>query len=95
MDIVDEDKYVGDVVSEDGKHTKNINSRRSKGIGVCNEIITILNNLCLGAHHFQVAIMLRQAMLVQVLLSNSGPWPRLSKANIKKLEMPVKQIDDL
>ena len=42
MALVSEDKYVGDVVSEDGKHTKNINSRRSKGIGVCNEITTIL-----------------------------------------------------
>jgi hypothetical protein len=86
MDLVKEEKYVGDIVSEDSKHTKNIISRRSNGIGVCNEITTILSNLCLGPHHFHVAVMLRQAMLLQVLLSNSETWLRLTKANMKKLE---------
>ena len=31
MDIVSQEKYVGDIVSSDGKHTKNITLRRSKG----------------------------------------------------------------
>ena len=34
MDIVSQEKYVGDIVSSDGKHTKNITLRRSKGIGI-------------------------------------------------------------
>ena len=86
MDTVLEEKYVGDIISADGKHGKNTASRRSKGIGVCNEIMHILNNLCLGPHYFNVALMLRQAMLIQVLLSNSETWLRLTKANLKKLE---------
>ena len=59
MDMVLEEKYVGDVLSADGKQTKNVASRRSKGIGVCNEIMHILNNLCLGPHFFHAAVMLR------------------------------------
>ena len=74
IDIVKEEKYVGDIVSCDGKHTKNIISRRSKGIGICNEITTILANLYLGQYHFLVALMLRQAMLISVLLFNAETW---------------------
>ena len=86
MDIVSQEKYVGDIVSFDGKHTKNIAARRSKGIGMTNEIMAILNSMFLGSHYFKVALMLRQAMLVQVLLTNSETWLRLSKENMKKLE---------
>ena len=50
MDIVSEEKYVGDIVSNDGKHSKNIVARRSKGIGITNEIFTILRSMFLGPH---------------------------------------------
>ena len=86
IDIVTEEKYVGDIVSNDGKHTKNVQARRSKGIGMCNEIITILDNLYLGQYHFQIALLLRQAMLLSVLLFNADTWLRLSKDDLRKLE---------
>ena len=86
MDVVDEDKYVGDVISRNGKHAKNVELRRSKGIGICNEIIAILNDMCLGPHHFIIAILLRQALLVSVLLFNSETWLRLTNESMKKLE---------
>ena len=79
MDIVSQEKYVGDIVSSDGKHTKNITLRRSKGIGISNEIVTILNNLCLGPHYFEIGLMLRRAMLLSVLLFNAETWRRLTK----------------
>jgi hypothetical protein len=86
MDIVFEEKYVGDIISADGKHAKNSISRRSKGIGVSNEIVHILNHLYLGPFHFYVAFLLRQAMLLSVLLFNSETWLRLTKASLKKIE---------
>ena len=86
IEITTKERYVGDIVSNDGKHSTNIASRRSKGIGICNEITTILNSLCLGPHHFQMAMVLRQTMLITVLLTNSDTWLRLTKENIKKLE---------
>ena len=86
MDIVSEEKYVGDIVSNDGKHTKNTALRRSKGIGMCNEITSTLNSVCLGLHHFKFVFILREAMLVTVLLTNADTWLRLSKEDLRKLE---------
>ena len=86
MNIVDKDKYVGDVISRDGKHAKNVELRRSKGIGICNEITAILNDMCLGPHYFLIAVLLRRALLISVLLFNSETWLRLTKESIKRLE---------
>ena len=86
MEVVKEEKYVGDIITGDGKHTKNIMARRSKGIGIVSEIISILDGLYLGKHYFKTAVMLRQAMLLSVLLFNSETWLRLNKADLNRLE---------
>ena len=86
MEIVDKEKYVGDIVTGDGKHTKNIDARRSKGMGVISEILSILDGLCLGRHYYDTALMMRQAMLLSVLLTNSETWLRLTKKDMGKLE---------
>ena len=86
IDIVDNEKYVGDIITDDGKHSLNVTARRSKGIGMCSEITNILDGLCLGAHYFKVAMMLRTTMLLQVLLSNAETWLRLLDKDMKKLE---------
>ena len=57
MEVVKEEKYVGDIITGDGKHTKNIMARRSKGIGIVSEIISILDGLYLGKHYFKTAVM--------------------------------------
>ena len=86
MEIVDKEKYVGDIVTNDGKHTKNVIARRSKGMGVISEITSILDGLCLGTHYFTTALMMRQSMLISVLLSNSETWLRLTQRDMGKLE---------
>ena len=86
MGDVSEEKYVGDLISDNGKHIANIAQSRSKGIGMVNEILSILNHLCLGHHHFKGAMMLRTAMLHAVLLTNSETWLRLSPKDIRCLE---------
>ena len=86
ISIVDKEKYVGDIVTSNGKHSKNLITRRSKGIGITSEIISILDGLCLGGHYFTSALLMRQSMLIQVLLSNSETWLRLSQADLGKLE---------
>ncbi len=86
MDVVNEEKYVGDIVTNDGKHARNISARRSKGVGIIGEIANILDGLCLGPHYFSVAMMLRQTMLVQILLFNSETWLRLADKDLERLE---------
>ena len=65
---------------------KNLLQRRSKGIGVVNEILSILNHLCLGVHHYKAAMILRTAMLHSVLLTNSATWLRLTSKDVRNLE---------
>ena len=86
MEVVTQEKYVGDIITNNGKCTKNIMARRSKGVGVISEITNILDGLCLGVHYFTTALMLRQVMLHQVLLSNSETWGRLIQKDIERLE---------
>ena len=88
---VSNEKYVGDIVSNNGRHTANIKARRSKGIGVVNEILSILNHMGLGSHYFKAGMLLRTAMLHQVLLCNAEAWLRLGANEIRMLE----RVDEL
>jgi hypothetical protein len=51
--------YVGDIISPDGKHDKNIKSRRNRGLGKINEMMQILNTLFFEKYYFEVALVLR------------------------------------
>ena len=42
-----EQTYLGDVISADGSHTKNVLARKSKGQGVINQITQILDSVFL------------------------------------------------
>ena len=39
-----EQKYLGDIISSDGTHTKNVQERRNKGYGIINQIMQIKSN---------------------------------------------------
>jgi hypothetical protein len=51
--------YLGDMVSADSKHDKNVLLRKNKSIGTINQIIDILNSTYFGKYHFEVAMVLR------------------------------------
>ena len=68
------------------KIIKNILSRRNKGIALINEINTILSEMMLGDEHFEVSVLLRNAILASSLLFNSETWYNISKSDIKMLE---------
>jgi hypothetical protein len=86
METVDKEKYLGDIISNDGKNTKNIAARKNRGTGIVNQIMSILEDICFGKHHFKVAMVLRGALLISSLLTNSEAWYNLSTAEIEELE---------
>ena len=90
MDQKDEQKYLGDMISKDGKHDKNISMRKNKSIGIINQIMEILNSVYYGKYHFEVALILRSSLLLSSILLNSEAWVNLSHNNIRSLE----QIDE-
>ena len=50
MEEKEEDKYLGDVISKDGKNMKNIKARIAKGTGIVNKILTIQVEIHFGKH---------------------------------------------
>ena len=86
MEEKEEEKYLGDVVSNDGRNIKNIKARVNKGTGIVRKILTLLDGIPFGKYHFEAAVLLRNSLLASSMLFNSEAWYNLSKAELELLE---------
>ena len=80
------EKYLGDIISSDCKINANVEERYNKGIGIANQIISLLKEISFGHHYFQMATMFRQSMLINSILCNSEVLYGLNKTHIETLE---------
>ena len=86
MSTVTEDVYLGDVVRADGKNSSNIQNRVSKGIGLISQIMIILETVSFGKSYFKIALILRESIFLNGILTNVEVWYGLSKSEIEELE---------
>ena len=86
MEESEEEKYLGDIITKDGRNIKNIQSRVNKGKGIVKRITEILDGVPFGKLYFQVAIILRNSLLVSSVLCNSETWFNLTKSELDLLE---------
>ena len=86
MKEVRNETYLGDIISSDGRNTLNIESRVSKGLGIVSQVMDVLKSVTFGVHYFETAATLREAMLVNGLLTNSEVGYGLTDAEVTKLE---------
>ena len=86
MQYVDTDTYLGDKINRFGKNGPNIDTRVSRGLGLVTQIEHILNIVSLGENYFRIALILRESMLVNSMLSSSNIWYGLKKKDIDRLE---------
>ena len=86
MSEVDYDDYLGDVITNDFKMTRNITKRNSKAVGKSSQIINMLAELSLGFYYFQIAMILRNALFVSSCLVNVEVWYPLKDREICELE---------
>ena len=86
MEDTEEEKYLGDIISNDGRNLKDIKARVNKGKGIVKRILDILESIPFGKLYFQVAILLRNSLLVSSVLCNSETWFNLTKAELELLE---------
>ena len=86
MPEVTEESYLGDILSADGKNTKNIKSRISKGIGIISQIIHILDEVSFGPHMYEIAMLLRESLLINGTLTNAEIWYNFSENEVKEFE---------
>ena len=80
------EKYLGDIISSSATNKQNINSRRDKGFGIVSEILSILSEVPLGKYRTHIALILREAMLINGILHNSEAWSDLKLEDVKLLE---------
>ena len=86
MQEVQSEKYLGDILSSDGKNVQNITARKNRGIGIVTQLMTKLEEICFGKHYFKVAIILRNSHLISSMLTNAEAWYNVTKADIELLE---------
>ena len=48
--------------------------------------MTILEEICFGKYYFQVAMVLRNSLLISSLLTNAEAWYNLSSTDVTELE---------
>ena len=86
MSEVSEITYLGDVVSADGRNFKNIQERSKKGMGIICQVIKILKTVFFGSKRIEIALLLRESIFVNAILTNSEIWHNLSKSETDELE---------
>ena len=86
MKVKQEQTYLGDLISSDGTHTKKVQERSNKGLGVINQIMNILQSTYFGKHFFEVAMVLRESLLLSSLLLNSEAWVNYTDKDVRILE---------
>ena len=86
IEELNHEKYLGQIISNDGSNVKNVTNRSNKGTGMVNTITSILNYVPGGKYHFEIAVILRNAYLISSMLSCIEVWYNLSELDLRKLE---------
>ena len=86
IENISDDKYLGDILSIDGRNTKNIAAKVSKAIGIIKKVRDILDIMCLGPFYFEVAVVLRNSLLLNGIMTNLEASYGLSEAEVTQLE---------
>ena len=86
MQDAEQEKYVGDVISNNGSNDANISRRRSIGSGAISQIFSILNEVSLGYQYIEIGLILRDSILLSKMLLSSESWHKLYLYQIEKLE---------
>ena len=86
MEMKTQEKYLGDIISQDGRNNKNIEARIRKGAGIIEKIMTVLEGIPFGKFYFETAMILRNSLLISSILVNSEAWYNLTNTEIRLLE---------
>ena len=86
MKEVTEKKYLGDIISNDGKYYKNIKDRTNKALGNINKIVSTLTERPYGKYFCRAYKILREGFLLGGLLKNAESWVNLTLKNVEELE---------
>ena len=80
------EKYLGEMLSADGKISENIDARYSKGIGSANTILSLMREVYFGKYFYEMALLFRNSMLINSILCSIEAVYGLKAVHIEKLE---------
>ena len=80
------EKYLGEILSSNGRIENNILARYNKGVGIVNEILGMLKEVSFGFHYFSMAMLFRNSKLVSGMLCIIETVYGLTNAHIEQLE---------
>ena len=86
MEDVSYDTYLGEIISADGKNTRNIRKRISRGLGAINQIMNLVSLINLGEYYFDIVVLLRESLFLNSILTNAEIWYNITKEELKELE---------
>ena len=78
--------YLGDIISEQGTIDETVKQRSQKAVGIISQISSILSSVCLGSFHFDIAMVLRDALFTNSILVNSEVWHNVQAKHVQSLE---------
>ena len=80
------ESYLGDLLAADCTNKINIHRKKCKAMGIVVQIMRILKEVSLGEHYFQVALLLREALFINGILTNLEVTYGLTMQDINELE---------
>ena len=86
MKTASSEKYLGDIIMNSGKIDQNIQARVNKGVGSVNTIMSLLEEISFGEHYFEMALLFRNSMLINSLLSSSEVLYGIKPKHVQMLE---------
>ena len=85
---VQEKKYLVDIISSDGFNRKNNKDRTDNAIGNVNKTVSSLKEKPYGKHSYLAASLMRDAILLGGMLSNSEAWINVPKEDLTSHQKP-------
>ena len=78
--------YLGDVVSDAGTIDATIDQRGQKAEGITTQIASILSSISLGNFHFDIALVMRDALFTNSIMTNAEVWHNVKLYHVQSLE---------
>ena len=78
--------YLGDTLSRSGSLDTTIEQRRQKGVGLCSQIVGIVDGLSLGHYYYKISFIFRECKLINGILTNAEVWYPITENQIGILE---------
>ena len=82
MNDVTEISYLGDTVTADGRNVKNIRERTKKGTILVFQVKEILETIKLGTYTPEIAVLLRNTVLINGMMTNAEIWYNLTNTQV-------------